>query len=135
MAREFPRTRRVGEQMRRDLAQLIRDEVRDPRTSLVSITSVEVSRDLAHAKVFVTYLGDAAERRGVLEALNQTAARLRQILGRDMHIRTVPRLQFVYDDSIERGSRLTALINAAVAADTERRRDEGGEGGEGGDEQ
>lgn len=124
MAREFSRTRRVGEQMRRDLAQLIRDEVRDPRMVMVSITSVEVSRDLAHAKVYITILGDPANRAEMVVRLNQVAPLLRRELGRRMHIRTVPRLEFVYDEVVERGARLSSLISAAVASDAARHRDD-----------
>ncbi len=124
MPKDFSRTRRVGEQLRRDLAPLFRDEIDDPRMAMVSITTVQVSRDLAHAKVFVTYIGDAADRVGVVEQLNQAAGRMRQIIGRHMRIRTVPKLHFQYDDTIERGAQLTALINAAVAHDAERHRDD-----------
>ena len=125
MAKEFPRTRRIGEQLRRDLAELMRTEVRDARAALVSITEIEVSRDLAHAKVFVTYLGDAAERAAVMASLNQAAGRLRQLIGRDMHIRVIPKLVFTYDHTLERGSQLTALINAARASDVQRQREHG----------
>ena len=123
MPREFPRTRRIGEQLRRELAQLLRDEVRDRRIAMVSMTTVEVTRDLAYAKVYVTILGDPAERAEVVAALNQTAPMLRRELGRRMHIRTIPRLTFVYDEAVERGARLSALISQAVAADAARHRE------------
>lgn len=122
MPREFSRTRRIGEQIRRDLAALIRSEIGDPRVLMVSITGVEVSRDLAHAKVFVTFLGDAQARADVMRLLAEHAAHLRQLLGREMRIRTVPRIVFTYDESIERGARLSSLIDAAVAADAARHR-------------
>lgn len=122
MPREFSRTRRIGEQIRRDLAALIRSEIGDPRVLMVSITGVEVSRDLAHAKVFVTFLGDAQTRADVMRLLAEHAAHLRQLLGREMRIRTVPRIVFTYDESIERGARLSSLIDAAVAADAARHR-------------
>ncbi len=129
MAREFSRTRRIGEQMRRDLAQLIRSEIRDPRMAMVSITSVDVTRDLSQAKVYVTILGDPAERASIVKALNQASVLLRRELGRRMHIRTVPRMQFLYDEVVEHGARLSALISEAVAADEARHRDEdSGEG-------
>lgn len=127
MPREFPRSRRVGEQLRRELAELIRDQLRDPRAAMVSITSVEVTRDLAHAKVYVTFLGAPAERPEILHHLNHAAPGLRGALGRRMRIRTVPELRFLYDESVERGARLESLISAAVAADAARRR-EGGDG-------
>lgn len=124
MAREFPRTRRVGEQMRRELASLIRSEIDDPRMAMVSITSVEVSRDFAHAKVYVTILGDPASRGAMVAALNQAAPMLRHGLGKLMHIRTIPQLAFRYDETVERGAHLSSLIAAAVAADAARHRDD-----------
>lgn len=124
MAREFPRTRRVGEQMRRELTALIRSEIDDPRMAMVSITSVEVSRDFAHAKVYVTILGDPAGREGMVAALNHAAPMLRHGLGRLMRIRTVPQLAFRYDETVERGAHLSSLIAAAVAADAARHRDD-----------
>jgi ribosome-binding factor A len=127
MPKEFSRTRRVGEQIRRDLAQLIRDEVRDPRMAMVSITGVKVTRDLAHAKVYVTILGDPAERGVLVANLNQVAPMLRHELGRKMYIRTVPRLEFVYDEVVEQGARLSALIDAAVTADAARHHDDADE--------
>ncbi|PIE83496.1 MAG: ribosome-binding factor A [Candidatus Contendobacter odensis] len=119
----FSRTRRVGEQLRRDLAELIRNELDDPRLTLVSITSINVSRDLAHARIYITLLGDPAERGGCVAELNRAAPLLRCELSRRMHIRTVPKLEFRYDDVVENGARLSALIDAAVAEDAERHRD------------
>jgi ribosome-binding factor A len=119
-----PRARRVGEQIRRDLAELIRGELRDPRLTLVSLTSVEVSRDLAYARIYVTLLGDPAERSARVAELNRAAPLLRRELGRRMHIRTVPKLEFRYDDVVEYGARLSALIDAAVATDARRRPDD-----------
>ena len=123
MPQEFSRTRRIGEQMRRDLAQLIRDEIRDPRMTMVSITDVSVTKDLAHAKIYVTILGDPDERADMVTGLNQAASMLRRELGRKMYIRAVPRLEFIYDEVVERGSRLHSLIDRTVAADDARRRD------------
>jgi len=118
----FPRTRRVGEQIRRELAELIRDELRDPRLALISMTGVEVSRDLAHARIFVTLVGDPTERAERVAELNRAAPLLRRELGRRMRIRTVPALEFRYDEVVERGARLSALIDAAVAADADKHR-------------
>jgi len=124
MPKGFPRTRRIGEQIRRELAQLIRSEIRDPRMVMVSITTVEVTRDLAHAKVYVTMLGDSTARAELLSGLNQAAPMLRRELGKRMHIRTVPQLMFLYDEVVEQGARLSSLISAAVAADAARHRDD-----------
>lgn len=120
----FPRTRRIGEQIRRELAELIRTELRDPRLALVSMTSVEVSRDLAYARIYVTLMGDPAERSERVAELNQAAPLLRRELGRRMRIRTVPKLEFRYDEVVEHGARLSALIDAAVATDVSRHRDD-----------
>ena len=115
-----PRTRRIGEQIRRDLAELIRAELRDPRLTLVSTTSVEVSRDLAYARIYVTAVCDPTERAELVAELNRAAPLLRRELGRRLRTRTVPKLEFHYDETVERGARLSALIDAAVAADAER---------------
>ena len=117
MPRDFPRTRRIGEQMQRELARLIRDQIKDPRLGMVTVSAVEVSRDLSHAKVFISVLGDEDARRNSLMVLSKAAGFLRHELGQSMIIRTVPQLRFIYDESIERGSRLSALIDKAVASD------------------
>ncbi|MCP5158453.1 MAG: 30S ribosome-binding factor RbfA [Gammaproteobacteria bacterium] len=123
----IPRTRRIGEQLRRELAELIRDELGDPRLTLVSMTSVEVSRDLAYARIYVTLLGDPMERTERVAELNRAAPLLRRELGRRMHLRIIPKLEFRYDEVVERGARLSALIDAAVAADVSRHADESGD--------
>lgn len=123
MTKPSSRTRRVGEQIRRELADLIRTELSDPRLALISMTSVEVGRDLAHARIYVTLVGDPDERAERVAELNRAAPLLRRELGRRMHIRVVPRLEFRYDEVVERAARLSALIDAAVAADADRRQD------------
>ncbi len=120
----IPRTRRVGEQIRRELAELIRDELRDPRLALISMTSVEVSRDLAYARIFVTLMGDPTERNERVAELNRAAPLLRRELGRRMRLRVIPKLEFRYDEVVEQGARLSALIDAAVASDVSRHHDE-----------
>lgn len=119
----IPRARRVGEQLRRELAELIRDELRDPRLALISMTSVEVSRDLAYARIFVTLMGDPAERGERVAELNRAAPLLRRELGRRMRLRVIPKLEFRYDEVVEQGARLSALIDAAVASDVSRHHD------------
>jgi ribosome-binding factor A len=125
----IPRTRRVGEQIRRELAELIRDELRDPRLALISMTSVEVSRDLAYARIYVTLMGDPAERKERVAELNRAAPLLRRELGRRMRLRVIPKLEFRYDEVVEQGARLSALIDAAVASDTRRHHDEADDAG------
>ena len=110
MSGEIDRTRRVGEQIRRDLSELIRDEIRDPRLGMVTINHVKVSRDLSHARVYVTVMGDEAAREQSLAVLNKAAGFLRGQIGRRMKIRVVPQLRFMYDEAVERGAQMEALL-------------------------
>ena len=127
MPREFSRSRRVGEQIRRSLAQLIHDEVKDPGVGMVTLTAVELSPDLAHARVFFTALvDDDAAQRASEAALQRAAGFLRRELGRLVKLRLVPDLQFVYDHSVDHGRRLSALIDEAVAG-APRRDDQSGD--------
>lgn len=115
MPKEFSRTRRVGEQMQRELAQLIQQEIKDPRIGMLTVTAVEVSRDFSHAKVFVTSLNDEQGMQQTLEILAHASGFLRHELGRRMKLRTIPELHFVHDESVERGNRLSSLIDEAIA--------------------
>ena len=117
MPREFPRTRRVGEQLQRELAGLIRDDIKDPRLGMVSISAVQVSRDLSHAKVYISVLGSEEQAQESLAVLRHAAGYLRHRLGKLLHIRVIPELHFFYDRSLEEGARMGALINKAIAAD------------------
>ncbi len=121
MAKEYSRTQRIGDQMQRELAQLIRREVKDPRVGLVTITAVDVSRDVGHAKVFITVMGqDSAEDiKQTIKVLNSAAGFLRVHLGKEMKLRSVPQLHFHYDESVTRGAQLSALIERAVAEDSQ----------------
>ncbi|HSH26927.1 MAG TPA: 30S ribosome-binding factor RbfA [Wenzhouxiangella sp.] len=123
MPRDYPRTRRVGEQIQRELATLVREQVKDPRLGMTTVSAVQVSRDFSHAKVYVTVLGEPEVQRQSLQVLRRAAGFLRHELGRRMLIRTVPELHFVYDESIERGSRLSDLIEQAVAEDSARHKE------------
>ncbi len=119
MAREYSRAQRVADHLQRELAELIQHAVRDPRLGMVSVTGVEVSRDLGYAKVFYTLLGcesdqEAADATGVL---NRASGFLRTQLSQDSSMRTVPRLRFYFDNSVGRGRFLEDLIGKAAAAD------------------
>ncbi|MDR9435418.1 MAG: 30S ribosome-binding factor RbfA [Thiohalophilus sp.] len=121
MAKDFSRTRRIGEQMQRELATLIQQEIQDPRLGMVTVSAVEVSRDLAHAKVFITVLDDQQQDIAAsLDVLNRASGFLRHELGRRMILRTVPVLRFVYDESMARGNALSQLIDEAVKSDKQR---------------
>ena len=121
MAREFERSSRLGEQIRRVLADLIRRELDDRRLGLLSITGVEVSRDLAHARVYFSILGTEEDARSVQSVLTGAAGRLRTGLARTIVSRTVPALEFLYDESIAQGARMDELIAAARARDEQTR--------------
>lgn len=123
MPKEFSRTRRVGEQIQRELADLIRSEVKDPRVGMVTVNAVEVSKDLGHAKVYITVM-DEAQRQQTLDGLQRAAGFLRSELGRRMFIRSVPQLHFHYDESVSRGARLSSLIDQALADDRKKHEDD-----------
>jgi ribosome-binding factor A len=120
MPREFARARRVEEQLKRLLSELVRREVKDPRVGLVTITSAEVSKDLSHANVYFTPFAGEGDAAAALEALQHAAGYLRHQLRNQMRLRVAPELQFHIDDSVERGARLSALIHDAVESDRRR---------------
>ncbi len=111
----FSRRDRVSEQIRRELAELIRTELKDPRVGMVSITGVEVSADYAHAKVFFSSMAGREHLPSVLAGLQKAAGFLRRELGRRITIHSTPQLHFVFDESLERGADLSRLIEEAVA--------------------
>jgi ribosome-binding factor A len=115
MPREFPRTRRVGEQMQRELAAILHEELKDPRLGMISVSGVEVSRDLAHARVYISVLGGEEDVSETIKVLNKAAGFLRHQLGQRMRLRAVPQLRFLYDESLAEGARMDALIAAALA--------------------
>lgn len=117
MPREFSRSDRVAEQLRRELAQLIRDEVKDPRVGMVTLGDVEVSKDLAYAKIFFTVFEDEKAGREAQVGLNRAAGFLRRQLSHIMRLRQVPELRFVFDETSIKGARLSALIDEAVRRD------------------
>lgn len=116
----FSRKDRVSEQVLRELAELIRLELKDPRVGLVTLTDVELTPDYAHAKVFFTSLVAAEQREEVLAGLRRASGFLRRELGRRVRIHTLPELHFIFDASVERGSELSRLIDEAVASDHQR---------------
>ena len=126
MAKEYSRTQRVADQMQRELALLIQREVRDPRVGMITVTAAEVSRDLAHAKIFITLMGEASDDDIALNlaALKDAAGFLRAQLGRVMKLRSIPQLHFFYDESVRRGVHLSSLIERAVAEDRQHVRDD-----------
>lgn len=118
MAKDFSRSRRVAEQIRRELADLLQFEVKDPRVGMVTITEVEVSGDMSHAKAYYSAPEQSAQDAAELQkGLEKSAGFLRGQLAKRMLLRTVPQLHFVYDASIDQGMRLSRLIDEALAPD------------------
>lgn len=116
MPREFKRSERVAGSLRRELAKLIQNEIKDPEVGFIGLSDVEVTRDLGHAKVFVTVF-DPEKAASSLKALGKAASFLRHRLGQEMRIRSVPELHFQHDASVETGHRMDNLIEEAIAAD------------------
>ena len=118
MPSDYPRSHRVGDFIQRELAGIIAREVKDPRLSpMLTISAVEVSRDLSVAKIYYS-LFDAEEQADTQTALTSASGFLRKQLARQMNTRSVPQLRFFFDDSAERGAHMSALIANAVASNT-----------------
>jgi ribosome-binding factor A len=117
MGKEFSRSQRVAEQIRRELAELIRLEVKDPRVGFISLTDVEISPDFSHAKVYFSSMTGEEGLDAILQGLQRAGGFLRRELGKRIRIHTLPELHFHYDKSVLEGSRLSALIDEAVRAD------------------
>jgi len=107
------RPQRLGDLIQREVSDLIRLEVRDPRVGMITITSVDVSPDITHAKIFFTML-QKDKLPETLEGLSRSAGFLRAQLAKRIKMYTTPELRFVYDESVERGDRLSRLIDAAL---------------------
>ena len=110
----YRRTDRINELLREEISILVRDEVRDPRVGLVTITAVQTSPELDHAKVFVRMLGDEEEQEAALEGLRSAASFVRTQLSRRLHIRRVPELHFTYDRMLDEAARIEQLLREAL---------------------
>ncbi|MDA9014948.1 30S ribosome-binding factor RbfA [Porticoccaceae bacterium] len=118
MPKEFSRTERVSDAVQRELASLIRQNVRDPRVGMVSVTDVTVTRDLAIAKVYVSFVGErtSEEIKEGLDALNGASGYLRKLLSSSIALRATPKLNFFYDETGQRSQHLDALIDLAISS-------------------
>jgi len=123
MPREFLRSDRMAEQLRRELAEIIKDEIKDPRVGFLSFTEVRMSRDLSHAVVYCSVL-DAEQLHESIDVLNRAAGFIRKSIGRRIRARIVPTLKFVADESIIRGAAMDELISEAVQSDKKNSGDE-----------
>lgn len=127
MAKEFGRQQRVAQELQKELALIIQREIKDPRVGMmVTVSGVEMSRDLAYAKIFVTFLNDKDEdavKQGV-KALQDAAGFIRSLLGKAMRLRIVPELTFFYDNSLVEGMRMSNLVTNVVKRDNDRHVDD-----------
>lgn len=116
--RQLQRSDRVAEEIKKIVAQLLREEIRDPNLPLMTtVTSVEVSRDLAYATVFVSSLGGSAESEQVLSVLEHSKGFIRREVSHRIRLRQAPEFRFKYDNSSEIGANMAKLINDVLAKD------------------
>ncbi|RUO47774.1 30S ribosome-binding factor RbfA [Pseudidiomarina aquimaris] len=121
MAKDYSRTERVGQQYQREIALILQREIKDPRVSMVTVSAVEVSRDLAYAKVYVTFLQDDDQQvKQGLKVLNEASGFVRSLLGKRVRARITPELRFVHDPSLNEGIRMSRLVDDAIKRDQER---------------
>jgi ribosome-binding factor A len=122
MAKEFSRTQRVSQQLQKELAVILQREIKDPNLAMTTISSVEVTRDMGYAKVYVTFLtfGDQTPKAS-LEVLREMAPYIRSLLGKEIRLRVTPELTFIYDESLTEGMRISNLVSNVVRDDESRR--------------
>ena len=116
MPREFSRSQRMAEQIRRDLAEIVRDELKDPRMGFVSFSAVKLSRDLSNAVIYCSVMEEDKQEE-TLKTLNRATGFLRSKLASRMRSRTVPILKFINDESMRRGAAMETLIRKAINQD------------------
>jgi len=119
MPREFSRNQRLGAQMLRSLSELLRFETKDPGLADVSLTAVDLSRDLSIAKVYFSLLNPDADPTPAADGLKRASGFLRSKLGSALKVRHIPELRFVHDDSIAHGAEIARLIDDATGANRE----------------
>ena len=116
MPKDYPRSERLASQIQRELAGLVRHELKDPGLSMISILDVQVSKDLAHARVYFSVL-DAENAPACIEALDRASGFLQREIGKQIKSRVTPKLSFIYDDTDIQGRQMSDLIDAALASD------------------
>ena len=121
MAREFSRSRRVAQQLQKELAMIVMREIKAKEFGMITINEVDLSRDLSYAKVYFTLLNDEPELiKKAVELLNETAPYIRSLMGSKMQLRIVPELRFYYDKSLSEGIRMASMVTKAVREDKEK---------------
>lgn len=126
MAREFKRADRVAQELQKEIAVILQREVKDPRIGMVTVSDVEVTRDLAYAKVFVTFLFDNDQQYidQAMKGLEKAAPYIRTLVGKAMRLRIVPELRFVYDNTLIEGMRMSNLVSNVVREDEKRHQED-----------
>ncbi|MFV0597770.1 30S ribosome-binding factor RbfA [Shewanella sp.] len=118
MAKEFSRTRRIGQQLQQELAVVLQRDMKDPRIGFVTVNDVDVSRDLSYAKVFVTFFEEDKELvQEKLNALIAAAPYIRTLVAGRMKLRVMPEIRFVYDSSLVEGMRMSNLVSQVINSD------------------
>lgn len=117
MPKEFSRTQRVGEVIKRDLSALIQRELANPSLGIVTICEVDTAPDLKSAKVYITSLGSSMSHKELERALNEHAGELRYLLAQRMTTRTTPRLHFIYDETLDNAIHINTLLNQVKQSD------------------
>jgi len=123
MPREFLRSDRMAEQLRRELAEIVRDELKDPRLGFISFTEVRMSRDLSHAVVYCSFF-NTEEQSEAINVLNRAVGFIRKSVARRISARIVPTLKFTIDESVTRGAVMDDLISEAIKSDKKNSNDE-----------
>lgn len=117
MPREFSRSDRVAAQIQKEMAELIRVHVKDPELGMITVSDAEVTRDLAVAKLYVSFLAGSLDAKHSVKRLMEYAPELRRELGKRLRIRNLPEIRFMYDDSIERGLKMDSLLDGLAHPD------------------
>ncbi len=134
MAKEFSRSRRVAQQLQQEIARILQRDVKDPRVGMVTVSSIDVSRDLAYAKVYVTFFNidnDEARIKEGIEALESASGYIRSLVGSAMKLRIVPELRFLYDNTLVEGMRMSNLVSEVRSKDKQKQEEFGTEEDEG----
>ncbi|ABN73742.1 30S ribosome-binding factor RbfA [Actinobacillus pleuropneumoniae] len=126
MSREFKRSDRVAQELQKEIAVILQREVKDPRIGMVTVSDVEVSRDLAYAKIFVTFLfdNDQSVIEQGMKGLEKASPYIRSLVGKAMRLRIVPELRFIYDQSLVEGMRMSNLVSNVIKNDEAKHKEE-----------
>ncbi|KFA59609.1 ribosome-binding factor A [Gilliamella sp. Choc4-2] len=125
MAKAFNRSSRVGHELQKEIAIILQREIKDPRLGMVTVSGVDISRDLSYAKVFVTFLNDDDPQviEQGLAVLNDAKGYIRTLIGKAMRLRIIPEIKFFYDESLIKGMQMSNLVADVIKQDNERHKD------------